>query len=281
MQTSGHGTSGSPRLAPAAGSLGGVRAIIMTGASRGLGEALLDHLGRLDVRVLALARSFGPRQHELAGAYPERVFLRPCDLSASDTLPDAAEAAAFLGDCAEPVLINNAATVAPLGAVGHLAGAELAAAAAVNLGGVMVLTNAFLGAVAEERLGVGAGPLALRPHIALARLLLVSSSAARTPKPGTAAYCAGKAGAEMFFDVVRAELAGIERIAVHTVDPGGMDTGMHAYIRDQVGVYLPDQARLREVAASGRLATPAVVAGHILAEYLPDPAGTGARAPTG
>jgi benzil reductase ((S)-benzoin forming) len=188
--------------------------------------------------------------------------LRECDLASGRSMPSVAEVAAFLGEAAEPVLVNNAATPDPLGAIGALDQAELSIAVCLNLLAPMALTNAFLSAISEPAVG---GPMCLRPHVKVARILFVTSSTARRPKPGSAAYCATKAGGEMFFDVLRGELADAP-VEIHTVDPGGMETHMHAHIRGLEGVYLPDQERMREVAAAGRLRAPEDVAGRILTE---------------
>jgi benzil reductase ((S)-benzoin forming) len=213
-----------------------------------------------------LARSFSAAQQRLAVTFPDRVALRVCDLNLPEAIPASAELSAFVGSATEAALINNAATIEPIGAVGRLGAPPLLAAVAVNLTAPMLLTNAFLAA-----LGDGSGPgMALRPYLTCARILFISSSVARLAKAGTAAYCATKAGGEMFFDALRAELAHDARVVVTTIDPGAMDTDMHAAIRRRGGVYIPGQERLRVVAASGRLASPEVVARRILAEHLPD-----------
>jgi benzil reductase ((S)-benzoin forming) len=245
-----------------------MRSVIVTGASRGLGAAMSARLYERGDRVLLLARSFPDEQRELARQRPEGVVLHECDLAVVGSIPTAAELARFLGEAAEPVLVNNAATPDPLGAIGALEQSDLAVAVNLNLLVPMALTNAFLSAISEAP---SAGPLSLRPHVKLARIVFVTSSTARRPKPGSAAYCATKAGGEMFFDVLRGELADAP-VEIHTVDPGGMQTGMHAHIRSLTGVYLPDQERMREVAAAGRLRAPDEVAGRILAEtgLLPD-----------
>jgi benzil reductase ((S)-benzoin forming) len=250
-----------------------VRAVVITGASRGLGAALLDELIQRGDRVLGLARSFSAAQQRVAVALPDRVNLRECDLSLAVAIPAAAELSAFIGGATETALINNAATIEPLGAVGTLDAPPLLAAVALNLTAPMLLTNAFLAA-----LGDGSGPnMVLRPRFTSARILFISSSVARRAKAGTAAYCATKAGGEMFFDALRTELRHDARVVVTTTDPGGMDTDMHAVMRKRDGVYFPDQERLREVAASGLLPAPEVVARRILAEHLPEVRATDAK----
>ncbi len=241
-------------------------AVVLTGASRGLGGALLEALAARGDRVLGLARSFSPSQRQLAAARPDLITLRECDLGQLSDTPSPAELGSFVVDATEVALINNAATAEPLGAVGTLDEASLGTAIAVNLAAPLLLTNAFLAALGE------ATPtgLAIRSGVTSARILFITSSVARRAKAGSAVYCATKAGGEMYFDTLRAELESDARVAVEIVDPGGMDTDMHAAIRTAEGVYFPDQERLRQIAASGRLISPDVVARRILAEHLPD-----------
>jgi NAD(P)-dependent dehydrogenase (short-subunit alcohol dehydrogenase family) len=229
-----------------------MRAIVLTGASRGLGAALFGLLHARGDRLFAIARRFTERQEKLAADDPARVTLCPCDLAITDRLPGVRELTAFLGSAPEVALVHNAATVEPIGAVGHFTPGSLTAAVALNLTTPMVLTNAFLAA--------------LQPT-ASARILFVSSGSAHRPKPGTATYCATKAGGEMFFDSLAIELADHLRFTVTNVDPGGMDTDMQAVIRG-TSSYFPDRQRLAERAASGGFASPDEVARRIVAEHL-------------
>jgi benzil reductase ((S)-benzoin forming) len=230
-----------------------VLAVVITGGSRGLGAALVYGLIARGDRVLALARSFDADQRVLAADKSDRLMLTPVDLTDPEALPTADDLAEFFAGADGAVLVNNAATIEPIGAAGELDPASVAAAVALNLTAPVLLTSAFLAAVTVRRQA--------------ARILFVSSSAAHRPKPGTAVYCATKAGAEMFFTTLRAELA--DRVPVEIVDPGGMDTRMHATARDATGVYFPDAPRLREVAGSGRLNDPRLVAVRILTDHLP------------
>jgi len=248
-------------------------AVVLTGVSRGLGAALFDALAARGDAILALGRGFTAPQRRLAAAEPERIRLRPADLADPAGLPDAAELAGFLDPAGAgrhgTALILNAAVVEPIGAVGTLPAADLAAAVTVNLTAPMVLANAFLaatgGATDTAATGGGTGGPAARRDV-----LLVSSGAARRVIGGWSAYCATKAGAEMFFAVLAEQVAGQAGTRVVAVDPGQMDTGMQEEIRAAyaAGRYFPDGARWRDNHAQGRMATPATVARRIVAEHL-------------
>lgn len=229
-----------------------VRSVVITGVSRGLGAALFDEFYAGGDRILAVGRRFTETQQGLAATEPERVLLRRCDFGDPLSQPDAVELAEFVrGHSGHAVLVLNAGVVTPIGAVGEVPPADLARSAAVNLAAPMVLTNAFLDAAAA------AGRRSV---------LFVSSGAARRVVGGWAAYCATKAGAEMFFAAL-AEQEG-RRTHVATVNPGVMDTGMQAEIREATG-YFPDLQRYRDRFADGELASPAEVAHRIVAEHLP------------
>jgi benzil reductase ((S)-benzoin forming) len=241
------------------------QAIVISGASRGLGAACLELAAQRGARVLGLARSFPEPVRRLARTSDGRVALRSCDLSELDGgMPTAPELAEFLFGADDVLLLNNVATVEPVGAVGRL-GAATIAAVATNLTATMLLTDAFLAA-----LDVGEGPaLTLAPGLFRVQVVFVSSSSARRPKAGTATYCATKAGGEMFIESLRAELAEEPRCRVGAFDPGGMDTDMHATLRERTSGYLPDRDRLRDLAASGRLSSPRSAARRLMDEYLP------------
>jgi NAD(P)-dependent dehydrogenase (short-subunit alcohol dehydrogenase family) len=232
-----------------------MRAVVLTGVSRGLGAALFDILAARGDRLLALGRGFTEAQAALAAAEPQRVRLHRADLGDAGQVPTAAQLRPALAGAAEVVLLHNAAVVEPVGAVGDLDPAALAAATAVNLTAPMLLTNAFLAA---------------RPAGAATRVLFVSSSAAHRVVGGWAAYCATKAGGEAFFEVLAAQLAGEPDTRVASVNPGRMDTAMQGTLRAaaRAGAYFPQADDFVAAHAQGRLPDPATVARRIVDDHL-------------
>jgi benzil reductase ((S)-benzoin forming) len=229
-----------------------MRSIVVTGVSRGLGAALFDVLDARGDRVLAIGRRFTPAQEARAAAEPDRIALLHTDLTAGP--PDRAALDTFLAGATAAVLLHNAAVVEPIGAIGSLRSADIAAAVAVNFSAPVLLTNAFVAAA---------------PPDASLRVVFVSSKAARLVIDGWSMYCATKAGAEMFFDVLASQLG--DRGYVANVDPGQMDTGMQADIRAAAasGAFFPEQQRWFDSYTEGRLADPAGVAERIVREHLP------------
>lgn len=237
--------------------MSGVRSVIITGVSRGLGAALFDEFHAQGDRILALGRRFTEAQHAAERAEPQRVRLRPVELAHPGSLPTAAELASFVHDAAEVVVVHNAAVLAPVGAIGTLTPEEIQLAVAVNLTAPILLTNAVVGS------GV------LRPGRGLT-VLFVSSGAARRAIGGWSIYGATKRGGESFFEALAAQHADDSRVRVANVDPGVLDTDMQAQLREYAGreVYFPERDRFVGLHQRGELAPPAQIARQIIATHV-------------
>ena len=189
--------------------------ILITGASRGLGRALAFELTRRGARVALVARhaadlaatvaalrAAGGEAHGLVG-----------DVGAKDDAHRiVGAAAAALG--AVDVLVHNASTLGPLPMPLLLDTAceDLAAVLETNLVGPFRLTKIVAGAMALR----GAGTV-----------LFVSSDAATSAYPQWGAYGVSKAAADHLMRVWSEELRA-RGVRFLSVDPGEMDTQMHA-----------------------------------------------------
>jgi NAD(P)-dependent dehydrogenase (short-subunit alcohol dehydrogenase family) len=225
---------------------------VITGVSRGLGEALFAEAYRRGDRVVGVGRRFTAAQRDLAAAHPDRVVLLTADLAEPEAVPDATALGPALGECREAVLVHNAGTVGPVGYVGELPADELTRTVTVNLTAPMLLTNAFLAAAPAGATRVD--------------VVFVTSGAARRVVEGWAPYSATKAGGEMFVAVVTAEAARRDpRVRAVSVNPGVMDTDMQATLRRS---RFPEHDRFVERYARGELADPAEVARRVLDQDL-------------
>ena len=204
----------------------------MTGAGRGIGRATALGLARLGVRVVLVARS----ADELDETAQLITDLGGVAVTIAADLSQADDVAATIGKAQEAfgaidILINNAATVAPLGPSVSLDPAEWVAAIALNVIAVARLSFAVLPAILEQGWG---------------RIVNVSSSIAAHPAGmlRANAYATSKAAVEAHTLNLAAELAGTG-VTVNAFRPGGVDTAMQAWIRDQdpdrVGVALHDR----------------------------------------
>ncbi len=233
-----------------------MRAVVITGVSRGLGAALFDVCSTRGDRILAVGRHFTAEQQQLRDERPGDVTLFSTDVADAHWLPDHDTLRTFLRDSDEAVLLHNAAVVEPIGAVGKLSTEAITHAIAVNLTAPVVLTNSFLRAA---------------PDGARLRVLFISSGAAHRIIDGWSLYCTTKAAGETFFEAVASQVADDERVTVASIDPGQMDTGMQDNIRRAAasGTYFPGQQRWIDAHAEGRLADPMTVAERIIKEHAP------------
>jgi benzil reductase ((S)-benzoin forming) len=232
-----------------------MRAAVITGVSRGLGEALFTQLHARGDRVVGIGRNFTPAQGALAASDPDRVVLHRADLTEPSSVPDSEQLGRLLGDATEAVLIHNAGMVEPIGAVGGLPADQLAATVAVNLTAPMLLTNSFLGWL---------------PATTTATILFISSGAARRTIDGWAVYSTTKRAGEAFFEAVAGQVADEPRITVVSVNPGVMDTDMQAVIREAAAgpEWFPERDRFVALHANGELPDPAEVARGIVRDHL-------------
>lgn len=192
--------------------------VALTGGTSGLGAALVTELLARQARVAFVARHRDAVEHTLARLRSAgHVHGIVGDVARKEDIhPIAMQLLAALGGV--DVLINNASALGPvpLAPLADTECEELENALATNLVGPFRLTRTLLGALAATARD-GGHPLVVN----------VSSDAAVTPYPGWGAYGASKAALLHLTRIWDAELAG-EGIRLVSVDPGDMDTPLHA-----------------------------------------------------
>ena len=206
------------------------KAALVTGGSQGLGRALGAALAAAGVRVVLVARNAGPLEDAVAtirAACGEAHGIAADVAELERTAAIAGQAAALVGPI--DILANNASTLGPvpLRLLLDTDCEDLSRALAVNLVGPFRLTKAVAGAMVLR--GVGT-------------IVNVSSDAAIEAYPRWGAYGASKAALDHLGRIWAAELAGTG-VRVLTVDPGEMDTRMHADAMPEA-----DRASLRDPA---------------------------------
>jgi NAD(P)-dependent dehydrogenase (short-subunit alcohol dehydrogenase family) len=195
-------------------SLEGLR-VAVTGGTSGLGLALvrrlLDH--RADVAFVARGRTGVER---VARELPDAHGIVGDVSRNEDIHPIAIQVLGALGGL--DVLVNNASSLGPV-PLAPLADTEcedLERAIATNVLGPFRLTRVLLGTLAASA-REGGTPLVLN----------ISSDAAVSAYAGWGAYGASKAALHHLSRIWNEELAS-EGIRVLSVDPGDMDTPLHA-----------------------------------------------------
>jgi benzil reductase ((S)-benzoin forming) len=225
-----------------------VRSFVITGVSRGLGAAFFTQLATDgENRIVGLGRTFTDEQRRLAAAEPGRISLVETDFAATANLDLERPLHAAIRRASHGYLILNAGMVEPVGAVGSLRPADVANSVAVNLTAPMIMADAFVRAL---------------PATTPATVLFISSGAATRPIEGWAAYCAAKAGGEMFFRVLAEERPGLR---VASVNPGRMDTAMQDALRRSE---FPSRQSYVDAHEHRQLAQPADVAARIISEHV-------------
>jgi NAD(P)-dependent dehydrogenase (short-subunit alcohol dehydrogenase family) len=189
--------------------------VAVTGGTSGLGLALVERLAAEGADVAFVARG-SERLDAVARRLPQAHPVRGDVSRKEDAHVIALEVLAALGGL--DVLVNNASSLGPV-PLALLADTDCEAldeALATNLVGPFRLTKALLGALAASaREG--------RPAL----VLNVTSDAAVTPYPRWGAYGASKAALLHLSRIWDEELAP-HGVRVEAVDPGDMDTPLHA-----------------------------------------------------
>lgn len=229
------------RIQPDAARLDGIRAAV-TGGTSGLGLALVRELLARGARVAFVART-PDRVDAVARAHPGSHGIAGDIARKDDIHPVALQIAGTLGGL--DVLVNNASSLGPtpLALLADTDCEDLERALAVNVLGPFRLTKALLGGLAASARERGS-----------ALVVNVSSDAAVNAYPLWGAYGASKAALLHLSRVWDEELAGAG-VRVLSIDPGDMDTPLHA-----AAVPDADPATLKRPEAAAREVADAIAA---------------------
>ena len=234
-----------------------MHAAIVTGVSRGLGEALVAELLERGCIVVGVGRTASARHRG------ERFRHVACELAHPAVV--AASVLPALRDLAEDkpsrvTLINNAAVATPVGLIGRLDAAEMESAIATNIAAPLVMVDLFC------RAFPGAFPKR--------RIINISSGAAHTAIAGSGPYSMSKAALEM---LTRAVIADHPDRALEciTLRPGIFETGMQQFMRSRDAADFPSVALFRGFKEQGILKDPAEVARSIVAKLVFGPVENG------
>jgi 3-oxoacyl-[acyl-carrier protein] reductase len=218
---------------------------LVTGAGRGIGRAIALELAGRGAHVALVSRSVTElsgvaNEISEAGGHALAVLGDLSDLSELGRILDAVRSG--LGD--PDILINNAATVAPLGPITQLDPQDVTNALALNVVAPIVLASRMAHAMIERGWG---------------QIVNVSSGIVAHPASmiGGTVYAASKAALEAHTLNLAAELEGTG-VTVNVYQPGTVDTEMQAWIRAQdpekIGAQLHD--RFTRSYADGALISP-------------------------
>ena len=187
---------------------------LVTGASRGIGAATAEALGREGAHVVLTARTPGgledveERIHAAGGS----ATIAPLDLTENDSIARLASAVAERWQALD-VMVLNAAMLGSLSPVAQIDGKEFSKVLTLNV-------------LAQQAMIAAFDPL-LRKSDA-GRLLAVTSSVGRHPRAYWGAYGASKAALDGLVLSYAEEVRNLSPVKAAIVDPGATATVMRA-----------------------------------------------------
>lgn len=187
--------------------------VIVTGGSRGLGEAMVRRMLADDYRVSTCSRSETPFIQEMTAhsQYRERFLWRSCDLGvAAEVDAFVKDAVAWGGTDRLHGLVNNAA-IAMAGILATFPNVDSERILRVNLLGAIEMARAVSQVLLRQNSG--------------GRIINVSSIIGSRGYNGLVAYSASKAGLDGVTRALAREL-GRRQITVNSVAPGYVRTEM-------------------------------------------------------
>lgn len=193
------------------------KSVLITGASRGLGEGLAREFAARGYSLALTARKLEDLEKLKADLETQapRVSIRSLDVADFDAIPG------VMRDCAEElggldIVIANAG-VAFMARVGEGKFEQMRTTIEVNLSGAMATSEAAVALFRKQGRG---------------QLVGISSIAAVRGMKGQGAYCASKAGFSKYLEALRCETWG-EPIAVTELAPGYIDTDLNRSVANR------------------------------------------------
>lgn len=225
-----------------------MKVFIITGASKGIGNAIASILESEGHKVLRVARS-NPDNH------PNLMALDITSKNANDQILSWLKPLISLAT--EITLINNAGMIGPIEQVGQLDNTHIEKAIALNVTTPISLTNDFV---------------ALTQDLAIPKNVInISSGAGRHVYSGWSIYCTTKAAIDQFSRAMHIEQATKPHpIYVTALAPGVIDTDMQVEIRSSQKTAFPNIDRFIDLKEKGNLLSPYESATMIL-NYLNSP----------
>ncbi|MDM3872382.1 SDR family NAD(P)-dependent oxidoreductase [Porticoccus sp. W117] len=221
-----------------------MRVTILSGYSRGLGAAMLEHLlPKLSAthKLICVGRA--------AVKFTDpNLSLFKCDLSSQVDWSGLLDAVPTKVD--ELRVILNAGTIEPIVKVGAISPEAFTQSTMINYIQPVLMVNQLVSLLEE-------------PDVSM-KVVNISTGAASRPIAGWGAYCATKCAVKMHLEVLKQEYD--EQVSVAHLDPGVMDTGMQETIRSKSVEEFPDAAYFAELKESGKLRSPSSVAREIFDE---------------
>lgn len=222
---------------------------LVTGASRGIGQAIADELGQLGATVIGTATSQGGADAIAAHFADQRINGRGAVLDVSDQDSVDSLIADVTANEGAPVILVNNAGITRDNLLMRMKQDEWDDIINTNLGSIYRMSKGCLRGMMKARKG---------------RIVNIASVVGITGNPGQSNYAAAKAGMLGFGKSLAREV-GSRNITVNTVAPGFVETDMTKALNEDQRNALQAQIPLN------RLGSPADIAAAVA--FLVGPAG--------
>ncbi|RWZ55271.1 (S)-benzoin forming benzil reductase [Halobacillus fulvus] len=231
---------------------------VITGASRGLGEAIAHQLMEKNVNIISVSRKDNEKLKKDAEKFHVSYEHIPCDLSEpsqiDELLPAVAEKV-FHEGTHYVYLVNNAGVIEPIETIGELDAKAVQKHIQINLTAPILLTNQFVKLANEQDVKMG--------------IINITSGAAERAVHGWSTYSSTKAAINRFTDTLALEQEG-QGHTIFAYSPGVIDTDMQGEIRSSSEKAFAEVEKFKQLKEEGALRSPAEVAG-ILMNLLQEP----------
>ncbi|OCT14467.1 hypothetical protein A8709_27060 [Paenibacillus pectinilyticus] len=229
---------------------------IITGTSRGLGEAIAENLISPDHHLICISRN----KNETLISSSNHMDYFEFDLNNVDNIENMMEQVFSRIDVrnAEKIyLVNNAAVISPLCRIEESSTQELIHNLHINLLAPILLISFFI---------------RFSQYFQIERRVLnISSMSAKNLIPGMSVYSAAKSGLDVFSKCVGTEQGDdSSSVKVISVWPGMIDTSLQEEARDANSSSFASADIFKRAKERGMLASPATVAKKLIALLLGD-----------
>ncbi|MEJ2042046.1 MAG: 3-oxoacyl-ACP reductase FabG [Reinekea sp.] len=225
---------------------------LVTGASRGIGAAVADRLGKAGYIVVGTATSESGAEKISARFTEQGIEGKGYCLNVTDAESIQSVLAQIKEDFADPAVLVNNAGITQDNLFLRMKESEWNAVIDTNLTSVFRMSKAVIKSMARARFG---------------RIINISSVVGSMGNAGQANYCAAKAGVEGFARSLAREI-GSRNITVNSVAPGFIQTDMTHELPDSVKETLLKQVPLARLGDPDEIAHAVVFLASDGASYI-------------